>query len=642
MIMLYEPDDTSYSRGGLNISKFCTKAECKEILNGTFTLELELYYDKRIWSKIQREKQIQVTTHRGILTFRIVDITTSIDRLKIRCRHILWDLASNLIEDIYCKEMDGNQALAHILNGGNYAVKWTASSDITVKKNCRIVREYMLDALMGNLDNSFRNRWGGELTANDYSFTINKRRGKEEAHEIKYRKDLVGFEYFEDVSELATRVLPMGFDGMMLPEKYVDSPIIKDYNQIHIRKVKYEDIKVKQNDEDEGYTSVEECYQVMRERVQQLFELGEIDKPKQNFRANMAILRDSIQYRNYNINKLEYIQLGDTVNVNIVEYNIIATKRCISISYDCLSERYIEVELGDFKTYEQIQSFATNEVDISDQLESLKSGMFFVQNNSVLTVGSDFMNIANINFASVASTHLNLAITIVGTAAAEGVLNMQLFLNNEQLPMEPGQLVHQGKFTWTITCPLLFIKPNIPNLLNIKINSTTTVTIAKENFVATVYGQSVGGASAEFPHIEYIEFIEKLGFTTVVIDDIQEPFNHDALITFYNPIIIPYEELVDKLSFDNLELQDKPNISIELRLLKFRAYWKTHTNYIDYYNIDTTKYDIDTNGIKPKLINHTLSKEELGSIELNGFTFTIDEYSLPNRDEWIIFNAEEE
>lgn len=588
MIQLYNATDTKYT-SGVNITRYCQKAYVTEILNGSFILELELIYNAMLWNTISREMQIKVPTHRGELTFRIVDMTKDLSVLKIRARHLLWDLSNNLIEDIYCKTMDGDTAIKKIVSSGNYQTKWTASSDIIIPKNCRIVQEYMLDALMGDLDNSFRNRWGGELTAYDYSFTINMRRGKREAREIKFRKDISGFEYFEDISELATRIMPIGFDGLTLPEKYIDSPLIDKYAQIYIKKVKFESIKVKQNEEDEGYTSKLEAYEALREAVAFMYETQEVDKPKQNFRANMVLLRQSEQYAKYNIQALEDIQLGDAIDVNLGEYNITSSKRCISITYDCMKEQYIEVELGDFKGYEELgNDYQTPEINIDDKLEELRTGMYFLFNESNVTIDNknEFL-LGTTTFAAVSSTHLNLAITITGSVPALAQASMRLVLNNENLDMKPAQTIQEGYFTWTVSCPLLFIKPNIPYMLNIYVTTDQPITVPKGCFSATIFGQAVSGASSEFPAVDIVEQItveDFEAFARGVNSQITSSYNQkedEFDISFIVPDIYNLEDRVQietinaNCSRVSNQFSCHDNIELVCAYTTFAAYWTT-------------------------------------------------------------------
>ncbi|PFR58504.1 endopeptidase, partial [Bacillus cereus] len=70
-----------------------------------------------------------------------------------------------------------------------------------------------------------------------------QQRGKNRGVMIQHRKDLLGYEGVVDWQSPITRIMPMGFDGLLLPEKYVDSPNINKYVNPKIKVVEFSHIK---------------------------------------------------------------------------------------------------------------------------------------------------------------------------------------------------------------------------------------------------------------------------------------------------------------------------------------------------------------------------------------------------------------
>ena len=639
MIVLYNAQDKTYTDGGINITKFCKSARVKEMLNGSFNLEVLLTYNAILWNSISKEMQIRVPTHRNkILTFRIKDITKDSKTLKLTCRHIFWDLGNNLIEDIYIKTMGGADAINYILSNGQYETKWTGDSDIDVAKNCRIVREYQLDALMGSDDNTFKSRWGGELTIDDYFIRIDKRRGSTEPLTISFKKDVLGFEFYEDTSQLATRIMPIGFDGILLPELYVDSPLIDNYAMPYIRKYKMEDIKIitsdSEGDQDEGYASPDEAYKEMRRRVtEELYAEQEVDKPKQNIRANLRTLRESDQYRKYGFDKLEGIQLGDSVDVDISEYNITTSKRCISIEYDCLLERYVEVELGEFKGYdEQDADYTTPEIDIDSKLEPYKSGMFFHRNDKALTLSTAKQQVAFLTFGTVQDSHLQFTMCVVGNATETGVATMYLELDNQLMEIKPMQTVQPGYFTWTVTIPLLFITGNVSHSLAVSFESTTNIAVSKEQLALTIYGQSIsGGAGASYPHAEETEEVPNSIRSNYagLLSDVSAVEVLENFVKCYdnNEVIPPTIVTTNKLITDEVD--------VGVTHLGFQSVW-SWTNY----ETQSTRYTMDSTGVKYNndTVYHTAKEVQLVEGEQG---YIVVECDLPSTDVYYIIGEGE-
>lgn len=82
---------------------------------------------------------------------------------------------------------------------------------------------------------------------------------------IRHRKDLKGYSAEIDESTVITKIRPVGYDGLMLPELYVDSPLINAYVEPRIQQFEYSSVKVKTKESDEeGFNTIEEAYAELR------------------------------------------------------------------------------------------------------------------------------------------------------------------------------------------------------------------------------------------------------------------------------------------------------------------------------------------------------------------------------------------
>lgn len=631
-ILLYQPTDAKRQNGHINITKFCKSATVKEILNGNFLLEIELVYNPLLWNAIEKESIIYAPTHRGKpLTFRLKHLNKDNKTMKLTCRHIFWDLSNDLIEDIFIKDMTGDQAIKYILSHGQAENLWQGSSNILDVRNCRIVREYKLDALMGKDDNSFKNRWGGELTIDDFHIAIDKIRGNQDPVRIKWGKDIKGFTFYEDYSTICTRALPMGFDGLMLPEKYVDSPLLDKYSMVYIKKYKFEDIKlIKEDDpnatpEEGAFASPDEAYREMRRRVtEDIYGKQHLDEPSQNIRADMISLRESDQYRKYGFNRLEGIQLGQAVEVDIKQYGIVTTKRCISIEYDCLRDRYIEVELGDFKDIESgSQTVATPNIDaqLDSKLEAYKSGMFFHRNDKLLRLNDRLEEVCFLTFGTSQNTHLQSTICIIAEAEQPGVATLQLYIDNKPMEVIPMQTYEKGYFTWTITLPLLFIQSDKAHYFSLRLSSTTPTVIKKDQLYVTIYGQAVsGGVGAEYPHSEVKDKVE-----VELMHHFAPIIREDRVSVTLVPVT--HVDIKDKSGntvkpFDGVIIKD--SVSEQFVFKALQSYWSS-----DLYTTSYTNYDINQ---KSGIAVSEVSINNEFNLIISTDDFKVESCKLPSSD----------
>ena len=68
-------------------------------------------------------------------------------------------------------------------------------SDITTTASARIVRKNPVEALLDNdQDNSFINRWGGELKRDNFDVKMLRNRGMNRGVVIEHKKNLLGYE----------------------------------------------------------------------------------------------------------------------------------------------------------------------------------------------------------------------------------------------------------------------------------------------------------------------------------------------------------------------------------------------------------------------------------------------------------------
>ena len=235
--------------------------------------------------------------------------------------------------------------------------------------NSRLVDKNVVTALIGDQDNSFVNRWGGEIEVDKWDIRFNKVRGKDRGIQILYRKNLTGLDAILNKKTVCTRVLVKGYDGLTLPERYIDSPLINNYPNPIIQEVKFSNIKVKENEDDEGFDTKEEALEALREAGKQLFSIEHIDIPETSYTINFVELSKTEEYKKYKI--LETLWLGDTVTVKHDDLCIDVKARCVAYDFNSLTKKYINIELG--KVKDSINKEINKEIDkIQEEINDSK------------------------------------------------------------------------------------------------------------------------------------------------------------------------------------------------------------------------------------------------------------------------------
>lgn len=366
MITLHKAKSTDFlENNGLGILKDCTSVEVVEEINGEFSITIEYPIEGYLYREITEDRIIVSDVGYGEQqAFRIKNIDETLTSKKIYATHIFYDLSDNQLEDVYPQNLNGNTAINWILNKTQYEHKFIGFSDIETTNSARYVRKNGVQALIGNEENSFVNRWGGEIVRDNYKISILKKRQSTSSKKtIRYKKNLKGITFSIDFTTVGTRLMPVGYNALLLPEKYIDSPLIDNYSHIIIKKLEYSDVKVKTAEDEDGFETIEEAQEELRRLTKQDIESG-IDKPSLSTTVDFVKLSDTEEYKNYK--NLENLYIGDSVNVYVPGINIDIEQRIVKTTYDPLTKKFTKYELGNVKT-----NYATQSIKNENKLQEI-------------------------------------------------------------------------------------------------------------------------------------------------------------------------------------------------------------------------------------------------------------------------------
>ena len=343
------------------------------------------------WKYLVEDAVIKAPSFNGEQLFRISEIEKSDSGVDALAYPIFLDARNEIfLTDVRPTNVSGQQCLNLLLEQNG---KYTASSNIS--RTATAYYEYInvIEALNGNKENAFVNRWGGEILYDNYKVIINERIGGDYGVEIRYGKNIKtnGLKEEIDMTDVVTRIYPKSFNGHRMSNKgYVDSPMISKYSTIKCTTLTFENIKMRSDlqGEEEVEKGVIICDTQAEldaeliKKCKEQFEFG-LDKPKITIDADMVLLQNTEEYKDYKI--LEKVSLGDTVHCKHNKLGIVTDARVISLEYDCLLDRVTSVKLGDFKknyfndvtdNVNKIESVITPEGGlVADKVEGILNAM---------------------------------------------------------------------------------------------------------------------------------------------------------------------------------------------------------------------------------------------------------------------------
>lgn len=369
MIQLYSPTNTDYTRNG-DMTLMPTSAQVHVILNGAWEASLEHPIDAEgRWKYIAEDAVVKMPSFNGEQLFRIKQTEKKDSGVSAVLEPIFYDSMDDcFLTDIRPTNKNGQEAL-DLMTAPNS--KYSGSSNI--KKASTAYYEYknLLEAINGDDDNSFINRWGGEILFDNFSVIINDRAGGDYGVELRYGKNIPqdGLTETVDTREVVTRIYPKAYNGHKLSGGgYVDSSLINSYPTIKTATMTFEDVKLSEDaSEDDAENGVIICAdqaaldEALTDKCKEQFELG-LDKPKVSISADMVLLSDTEDYKDYKV--LETVSLGDTIHCRHNRLGIVTDARVIELTYDSLSKKVTDVALGDFqRDYFADVSSAVNRID---------------------------------------------------------------------------------------------------------------------------------------------------------------------------------------------------------------------------------------------------------------------------------------
>ncbi|WP_242226068.1 phage tail spike protein, partial [Bacillus cereus group sp. BfR-BA-01358] len=389
--VLYEKNTRDFTNNGICFLKDTIIAEVSETLNGSFELYMEYPVLGLKCNEIQEERIIKAETPEGPQPFTIHRcVKKNMSTVKIYARHIFYDLLENLIEDTNIVEQPGVGALDQLLRKTQYPHPFKVVCDISKMNNSRIVRRNPVEAILDpQEDNSFVNRWGGELVRDFFDIKMYQQRGTDRGVTIQDQKNLIGFESDVDLDVVVTRIMPKGADGLLLPEKYVDSPLINNYSRPRIKVIEFNHIKAQKEEgrNDEEALPLEEAYKALRAAAKSKFTDEKIDIPQANYKVDFVELSKTEEYKDYAV--LERVYLADTVRVKHSKLGVDIQAKAISYVFNVLTEKYKDLNLGSYK-----KSFLDKMNDVSkitDGLEDMEESVLQqAKNNATNLINSGF------------------------------------------------------------------------------------------------------------------------------------------------------------------------------------------------------------------------------------------------------------
>lgn len=346
MIKLFGQTDTSFTSNGDRVIH-ALRAKVKKEDNGEFYLDLET--DLSYVDDLTEGRIIVAPTPQGEQPFRVSNVQKTKNKLTTKCLHIFFDSKNYLIQDSYVVDKNCNDALDHLNTATEPVSEFSTISDVTAVNSFRCVRKSLYEAVHTVIE-----RWGGHLALDGFTIGIRQDIGADNGVVVRYAKNLKEITVQENWDNVVTKLLPVGKDGLLLPDVYVTSAT--QYALPYTKTVSFDQNNIDQADyTDENGNPDEVAY---NQALLQDLEL----------QAQAYVDNNSMPQVNYTLKaNLEKItDIGDVVQVVDERLGLTIMTNVIAYTYDCILEKYIELEFGNFK--QTLSNFASGITEQTQQI----------------------------------------------------------------------------------------------------------------------------------------------------------------------------------------------------------------------------------------------------------------------------------
>lgn len=348
MIQVYSEGNINYTKNG-DIVLTPTEAYTECELNGSWSAYISHPIDPEgRWKYLTEQAVVKMPSWNGEQLYRIANRTKTDTEVMCTMNPIFYDSMNDcFLVDVRPTNKTGQQALNLMLAPNS---KYTGVSNISKHSTAYYEYKNFMEALNGE-ENSFLERWGGEIEFDNYTVKVNAHLGEDNGLELRYGKNIQYISEDIDMTQVTTRIYPKAYNGRKKTgTPYVDSPLKNSYPVIKTATLTFDNIKYKDDatDDDRANPDIIICRtqsalnSALATACQTQYDAG-LDKPIVNITIEGVFELSKIpEYSQFS----QPVGLGDTVHLIHSRLGIKTDARIIYLRYDSIREQTADVQIG--------------------------------------------------------------------------------------------------------------------------------------------------------------------------------------------------------------------------------------------------------------------------------------------------------
>ncbi len=338
MIPRYYDGTADIKGNGVGALRDCISCTITEERNGSYELEMVYPVGGQHYDALALRGLIkaQPNPYAEEQLFRIYQISRPINgQVTVNAAHISYDLSGIPVAPYTAST--AAQALDRIKSQATVDCPYEFWTDLTTTANFAANVPSSLRSLLGGIDGSILDVYGGEYEWDNYTVKLHSERGTDRGVSIRYGKNLTDITHEENCESVYTGVYPYWVDSDGNVKQISTSPIVD------VPDSQYSFARILLLDISREYTD-QPTDEQLKQYALNYIKANKIGVPKVSLKLSYAQLEQTEEYKGKAL--LERVGLCDTVHVTFERLGVDATAKVIKTTYNVLLDRYDSVELG--------------------------------------------------------------------------------------------------------------------------------------------------------------------------------------------------------------------------------------------------------------------------------------------------------
>lgn len=364
VIRLFPSNARVFTSNGIGFLPDVTSCQVTEERNGSFELTMTYPITGRHYNEIGYRSLLvaKPNPYDEPQAFRVYSMSKPIKGLvTYNAEHISYDISGYPVQPFSAS--NAIDAMAGLRRHSAVSCPFTFWTNKTTNAEFKIDKPVSMRSVLGGMEGSILDVYGGEYEFNNFEVKLHKARGANRGYTIRYGKNLTDLDQEENCANVYTGVYPYWYteeDGLVESSpKIVTVEGDFDFERIYVL------------DCSPDYTE-KPTPNALFKKAESYAKNNNIGVPKVSLNVSFVNLASSKEYNMLKI--MEQAKLCDTMTIEFSKLGVKAQAECIKTVYDVINDKYVSLSLGDARS-DLASTIVNNNININNNLDTVNDNI---------------------------------------------------------------------------------------------------------------------------------------------------------------------------------------------------------------------------------------------------------------------------